>query len=61
MTDEVTVTVLLNTQQLELLERLIRLERLADTPGEVLRQVLRLYAADHPEIIDPAGGRLGGS
>jgi len=44
------VTIFLNQQQLELVERLIHLEHLGDTPADVLRQVLHLYASTHTEV-----------
>lgn len=50
MDKEGIVTVFLNQQQLQLVERLIRLEHLGDTPAEVLRRVLHLYASTHPEV-----------
>jgi Arc/MetJ-type ribon-helix-helix transcriptional regulator len=52
MADDVEVTVSLNQQQLELVERLVREGRFGDTRAAVLRQVFRQYVAQHPELFD---------
>jgi Arc/MetJ-type ribon-helix-helix transcriptional regulator len=50
MPDDVDVTVSLNQQQLQLVERLVREGQFGDTLAAVFRRVLQLYAAEHREL-----------